>query len=68
VADEFVFAIDGSSASPGTPITLAEAGFKERDHLQEWVLENPQMLGPGVLVVTSEFDRWTSRLDMKRIE
>ncbi len=61
VADEFVFAIDGNNAVPAVPITLAEAGLKEREHLQEWVLKNPQILGPGVLVVTSEFDRWMSK-------
>ncbi|MDP9415824.1 MAG: hypothetical protein M3Q08_17420 [Pseudomonadota bacterium] len=61
MADEFVFAIDGNIAVPAVPITLADAGLKEREHLQEWVLKNPQILGKGVLVVTSEFDRWVSK-------
>lgn len=59
--DELVFAIDGQTARAAQPITLAEAGLKERDHLQEWVLANPRILGAGVLIVTSEFDRWTSK-------
>lgn len=61
MSDELVFAIDGRHATAAEPITLADAGFKEREHLQEWVLANPQILGPGVLIVTSEFDRWESR-------
>jgi hypothetical protein len=61
VADELVFTVDGQTAHQATPISLADAGLRERDHLQEWVLANPRILGPGVLVVTSEFDRWVSK-------
>lgn len=38
--------------------TLADLGLREREHLQEWILRHPQLLGPGVDIVTSEFDRW----------
>ena len=37
---------------------MAEAGLTERAHLQEWVIEHPEMLGDGVLIITFEFDRW----------
>ena len=43
------------------PITLAAAGLRERAHLQEWVIANPEILGEGMLVITSEFDRWVSQ-------
>jgi hypothetical protein len=66
MGDEMVFAIDGESASEASPITLAEAGLKERNHLQEWVLANPRILGSDVLIVTSEFDRWTSKSGQER--
>lgn len=58
MADELVFSVDEAHCEPVASISLAEAGLTERAHLQEWVLEHPEMLGPDVLVVTSEFDRW----------
>jgi hypothetical protein len=60
VADEHVFTVDGATAVPAEPITLAEAGFTERSHLQEWVVAHPSMLGSDVMIVTMEFDRWRS--------
>jgi hypothetical protein len=30
----------------------------ERQHLQEWIVANPQILGPGVMVVAIEYDGW----------
>lgn len=56
--DELLFHIEGAVARRGEPITLAEAGLREREHLQEWVLANPQILGEDVMIVTFEFDRW----------
>lgn len=61
MSDEMVFQVHGTSAVPAREISLAAAGLRERDHLQEWVLTNPDILGPDVLVVTSEFDRWMSK-------
>ena len=60
MADELLFTVDGAEALPATPISLSEAGLKEREDLQEWVLAHPNILGPGVMVVTFEFDRWWS--------
>lgn len=71
MAEELVFSVNETEAERATPISLAEAGFKERTHLQEWVRKNPQILGAGVRIVTFEFDRWragdsraTDRLDL----
>jgi hypothetical protein len=61
VGDELVFTVEGNKALAAQSISLADAGLKEREHLQEWVLAHPHILGQDVLVVTSEFDRWTSR-------
>ncbi|WP_406631243.1 hypothetical protein [Amycolatopsis sp. WGS_07] len=64
--DELVYQVTGAAAERAAPITLAQAGLRERDHLQEWVLEHPEMLGDGLLVVTSECDRWTSARGRER--
>lgn len=42
------------------PISFADAGLKERDHLQEWILANPQILGGDLMVVSSEYDGFES--------
>jgi alkylated DNA nucleotide flippase Atl1 len=55
---ERVFTVRGATATAATPVTLAEAGLRERSDLQEWVVAHPEILGPDVLVVTFEFDRW----------
>jgi alkylated DNA nucleotide flippase Atl1 len=58
MSGERVYSVTGSAASPATPIALAEAGLRERDDLQEWVIAHPEILGPDVLILTMEFDRW----------
>ena len=55
---ELVFTVEGSSATPAVPVTLADAGLRERNDLQEWVLAHPEILGSDVMVVAFEFDRW----------
>src|SRR5215471_2867124 len=58
VGDELVFTVSGAEAKPVRVTTLPEIGLSERQHLQEWVLAHPEILGPGIKVVTFEFDRW----------
>jgi alkylated DNA nucleotide flippase Atl1 len=58
VTDEHLFHVEGSTAKPAKAISLAAAGLKERQHLQEWVITNPEILGDDILIVTFEFDRW----------
>lgn len=55
---ELVFTVTGASAIAATPISLADAGLKERQHLQEWVIAHPQVLGPAVKIVAFEFGSW----------
>ncbi|MDO8108325.1 MGMT family protein [Isoptericola sp. b441] len=60
MASELVFTVQGSEATPAQAVTLADTGLRERDDLQEWVLAHPSILGPGVMIITFEFDHWWS--------
>lgn len=61
MSDEIVFEVSGSGATRAVQITLEEAGLREREHLQEWVIDNPDVLGEGVMVVAIEYGNWASR-------
>ncbi|MCG5446141.1 endonuclease NucS [Micromonospora sp. NIE79] len=60
MTEELLFTVDGTTAVPAQPITLAEAGLLERKHLQQWVIDHPQLIGDGIKVVTFEYGRWVS--------
>lgn len=55
---EHVFSVRDAKAVPLDPIELASVGFMERQHLQEWIVANPSVLGEDVRIVAVEFDRW----------
>lgn len=42
---------------------LAELGLRERDDLQEWVIEEPRILGEELLIITSEYAGFEDTLD-----
>jgi len=58
VFDEFLLAVHEGKSQKVSPSSLPGLGLLERQHLQEWVLAHPELLGAGVQVVTSEFDKW----------
>lgn len=63
---EVVLRVDLSTkqVEPTAEITLASLGLKERDDLQRWIAEYPEVIGPDLLLVTSEFD-WFQIADRK---
>lgn len=50
--------MSGKTATQVAATRLAPLGLRERSHLQEWILSNPNVIGPGVKIVTSEFGDW----------
>lgn len=56
--DEILFSVDGATAVKVARAELDQLALQERQHLQEWVLSYPEIIGPDTIVITSEFDRW----------
>ena len=54
-----------------TQKTFSELGFKEREHLQEWIAYNPNVLGEDLLIIQKEFanfDDTNERLDLLALD
>jgi len=50
---------------------FSELGFREREHLQEWLAHNPEALGESLLVIQKEFngfDGTNERLDLLALD
>ncbi|MGI5146834.1 endonuclease NucS domain-containing protein [Plantactinospora sp. CA-294935] len=58
--DEIMFTVDGVDALPAQRISLTEAGLLERQHLQQWVIDHPELIDSGMKVVTFEYGRWVA--------
>ncbi len=51
--------------------TFTELGFKERQHLQEWIANKPEALGEELLIIQKEFDGFydtNERLDLLALD
>lgn len=51
--------------------TFAQLGFKEREHLQEWIANDPTCLGEELLIIQKEFDGFQDtkeRLDLLALD
>src|SRR5215469_17030329 len=56
MADEMLFTMAGSVATPAQTVSLEEAGLANRADLQEWLVANPEILGPAVKIVTFDLE------------
>lgn len=51
--------------------SFSELGFKEREHLQEWISKNPESLGEELLIIQKEFNGFNDtneRLDLLALD
>ncbi|HRE76597.1 MAG TPA: DUF4268 domain-containing protein [Flavobacterium sp.] len=51
--------------------SFTELGFRERNHLQEWIANNPESLGEEILIIQKEFNGFNDtneRLDLLGID
>lgn len=58
MSEEVVLRVSNGDPKIMQPIGLQQLGYWERTHLQEWVARHPTLVGPNLLLVTSEFNRW----------
>ena len=56
--EEFALSIELSTreAAPLSEVALSDIGIKERADLQRWVEAYSEMIGPDLLLITTEFD------------
>ena len=50
---------------------FSELHFREREHLQEWIAKNPEVLGEDLLIIQKEFDGFNDtneRLDLLALD
>jgi hypothetical protein len=57
----FLVDLGSGKAERMEDLTFAVAGLKEREDLERWVTEHPEIVGPDLLLVTTEFDKWALR-------
>src|SRR3569623_1976072 len=43
--------------------SFAELGFRERQHLQEWIVKTPSCLGEELLIIQKEFGGFSDTLE-----
>src|SRR3978361_1691579 len=51
--------------------TFSDLHFKEREHLQEWIANNPESLGEEILIIQKEFNGFNDtneRLDLLALD
>jgi hypothetical protein len=56
--DELLLTVDGAGSEVVQATRMADLELHERQHLQEWILAHPQVLGANVEVIASEYADW----------
>jgi len=55
---EAAFSVVNGNVEQLESVLLEDIGFKERQDLQRWIEAYPEIVGPDLLVITTELDRW----------
>jgi hypothetical protein len=61
-SEMLVFAVseDRRACTPMPATGLASLGILESAHLERWVVDHPEVLGDDVLIVTTQYAKWSS--------
>lgn len=66
MSSEAAFSVINGSVEQLESVSLEEIGFRERQDLQRWIEAYPEIVGPDLLVITTELDRWEFGADRVR--
>lgn len=59
-SDVHIFTADGANTVRAERQSLESLGLTEVAHLERWVVDHPEVLGGDVMVVSTQYDRWSS--------
>lgn len=62
----YLIRVDGSTSSPFQETSMVEEGLNELDHLESWIKRYPEVIDPGLKVITTQFSRWESAVGSAR--
>lgn len=57
--------VDGAKAKPFQGTGMKEEGLLEREHLERWIIDNPEVIDPDMKIITNEYDQWISAAEDK---
>jgi hypothetical protein len=58
--DEVLFTVAGKTATLAKSVRIEDLGLTEPAHLERWVIQHPEALGAGMMIVASQYDKWVT--------
>ncbi|WP_233703162.1 hypothetical protein [Janibacter endophyticus] len=55
-----LFSVVGADSISLKPTSLADSHLREVEHLEQWIVDHPEILGENVLILDRQFGRWSS--------
>lgn len=55
-----ILRITGPTATPLQATSMTQKGFLEVAHLEKWIVAHPEVIDPTLMILTTQFDQWTS--------
>lgn len=58
--DEVLFTVVGETATLAKSVRIEDLGLTEPEHLERWIIQHPEALGAGTMIVASQYDKWVT--------
>ena len=52
--------VDLATATPAEETTMSEERLEETKHLEQWIVQHPEVIDDGLKVVATQYNRWAS--------